>query len=155
MEHSLKDGVHYLQGRMQESSDFMKLFEGISDNHIRMNLKDLTGLTSLGVKRWIDGIRAFPELKITIDEASIEFIDFCNMIKNFMGEEGDQVHIRSFYVCYFNEKTEEEMFVLLKEEENFVKGKGLIQAPDVPQGMMLDGDFNYLFSFLTEPFSHE
>jgi len=142
-----KEGKYYFEGIIDQRFDFIKFFAD-KPNPITINMHDVRRINSTGVRRWTDGIRQFPNLKIILEQCPREIIDQCNMIPEFMGDPPTQVHITSFYAYYYNEETDEEEVVLLEENKHYQLGEGLIQEPEVQEGMELDEPPNKYFNFL-------
>lgn len=142
-----KEDTYHFEGVIDQHFDFIEFFEG-KDNPLTLNMKGVRRINSTGVRRWVDGLREHPKLKIVLEHCPREIIDQCNMVPEFMGDVPIRVHVASFYAHYYNDETDEEEVALMEESTHYRVGEGLVQEPEVSEGMELDEPPNKYFNFL-------
>lgn len=89
---------------------------------VHLHLGQLRGINSLGVRAFVNWISSLPNEKIIIHNAPKSFIDQANMVDGFFPA---RARIRSFYVPYFSENTNEEVQALFSIGINFYLYEGV------------------------------
>ena len=76
-----------LHGRIDERADLTRLAEEIkSSDNVRLDCFDIARVNSIGVRDWVNFIRALPAtIRITMERCSPAMVAQFNMIKNFTG----------------------------------------------------------------------
>jgi len=135
IEFTEKEGTIYIEGVINERSDFIELWKE-KTTPLLLNMKKVRRFNSVGIRNWVAGLIAFPELEIILEECPIEVIDQCNLILEFFGK--NQVRIQSFYSIYYCEKDDKKEVVLFKEGQQYTWGTdGVHEKYCVPLALIL------------------
>lgn len=141
-----KDDKFFFEGTINEKFDFDHFFSN-KLSPLVLNMNGVKRINSVGVRGWAAALTRFPYLQLILEECSRSVVDQCNLLPEFMVN--NQVRVRSFFTHYYSEETGEEQRVLLEEGRHFIFGKGIIQEPEVGEGMELDDIPKKYFNFLT------
>ena len=115
----LTDNYILLSGTIDET--FFEITNSIpSSGEVNVNLKNLQSINSTGIREWIKLMQKMKAAKIHLFECPKAFIDQANMVKGFIPT---NAKVMSFYVPYFNEKTETEKNVLFVLNEHYSAGQ--------------------------------
>lgn len=109
-----EEGIYILSGTIAADAEFSPLLQE-SCSHFIFRFGEVEKITSIGVKKWVEGIRLLRQ-----NGRSIEFqgcpeilIEQCNLIPEMTHD----VTIHSFEVCFVCESCDEEELRVLKVEE--------------------------------------
>lgn len=93
-------GAYFLSGNIDAYMD-LSLLRQSSDTHLILILKEIAEINSVGVKKWVEGLRSLSQLGKTIEyrECSEVFVEQCNFASEFT--EGVKVH--SFMITFMCE----------------------------------------------------
>ena len=107
-------GRFFLSGEMNETLDLTPLMNTPARVLI-LNFKDMEFINSMGVKKWVNGIRALQAQGKTLEyeECSETFMGMCNMVPAFT----QGVTVRSFEVVAQCPQCRKYLFKLLKTQE--------------------------------------
>ena len=115
----LIDKEIFLSGTIDET--FFEITNSIPiTGAVNFNLKNLVSINSTGIREWIKLMQKMKEAKIQLFECPKVFIDQANMVLGFIPS---NAKVMSFYVPYFNEKTETEKNVLFVFNEHYSAGQ--------------------------------
>ena len=92
-----KDGVFHLSGVLNEYADFSQLLG--QREPLRLNLKGLTRLNSIGIRNLLKFITDFSPCAFVYEECPSEFIDQVNMIPALLGVKNNG-KIKSLFVPF-------------------------------------------------------
>jgi hypothetical protein len=110
---TINNGVAIVKfiGQMDEDMDLTKL-SSISENILRFDFDEVTGINSCGIRDWIAFLEDLPsDQKIIYMRCPQIIIEQMNMVKGFLPESAS---IESFYGPFFCESCDNEEKVLLK-----------------------------------------
>lgn len=114
-----------LVGQIDESAIFPDLK---SEGLIKINLRGITRLNSVGTRTWCLWIQRFhAPAEIILLECPVIIVKNFTMVKGFLN---DRCRIYSFIVPYYSEETGERKDVLLTWGRDF-DAKGLFKLPEV------------------------
>lgn len=119
----------YLSGHINEDAEaqLIELLDKVGPKCV-LNLKDIAGVNSLGVRAWIHFIRNFENNRTVIfEECTPELVYQMNMIPNFKGNST----IRSLYARYICENCSHQQLQLFKFEKNMPKTSQEISIPEI------------------------
>ncbi len=148
-----KDGIYYLNGRLDEFAKFDELLEATDPLHL--NVGEVTAVNSIGIRSFLAFTLKWAPRKIEFYECTPEFIASINLVPQILGHDEDASHIHSYYVPYFCEKrkiVENHLFqaseiALNKDGEAIVPHKSCAQC-DCAEGMELDVEKAEYFLFM-------
>jgi anti-anti-sigma regulatory factor len=135
--------VHF-SGAIDEDSNFSSL-DALKEEQVIFNLEKITFINSCGIREWIkyqDQMRS--EIKVTYKKCPQVIIEQMNIVKGFIKAGGS---IESFYAPYYNEKTDEEIKILITPSQVINHKAPSVKSED---GEQLDFDdieaqyFNFL-----------
>ncbi|MBF0351287.1 MAG: hypothetical protein HQM11_09650 [SAR324 cluster bacterium] len=114
---------YLLSGAITPNMDLSLLFES-TQKYLTLNLKDISAMSSTGVKVWIDSIKKLRSIGKFIEyrECSEAFLEQCNMVPMMVKD----VDVTSFYVNFMCEECEEYDLKLLETDE--------LDLEDLPPG---------------------
>lgn len=114
-----------MSGQIDESAVFPELK---SEGVIKINLKNVTLINSVGTRAWCLWIQRFrAPAEIILIDCPVIFVKNFTLVKGFLN---DRCRIYSFVVPYYSEKTGEGKDVLLTWGKDF-DAKGLMKLPEV------------------------
>ena len=87
-----------------------------TDTEVQLILNNLTSVNSLGVRSFVGWHKQLSYRNIIIVDAPKCFIDQANVVDSFLPE---RTKIKSFFVPYYSEQTEEETNILFEVGINF------------------------------------
>lgn len=105
-----------------------------SSTEVQLVLNNLRGINSLGVRAFINWHKSLSYKEITLIDAPKCFIDQANMVEGFIPA---RCKLKSFFVPYYSENTDEESNILFEKGINYFKieNQWKFSFPEV-----LDGD---------------
>lgn len=113
-----------LRGSLNEYSSALDGVEVNSSYDLNVNLKDLQGINSLGIRNFQNWVHAVRCEKLRMFFCPRAFINQLNMVHSFLPEKAE---IESFFVPYFSEVTSEDQNVLFIKDQNFKKVNGKVE----------------------------
>ena len=89
-----------VSGDIDENADFSALVGELSSGRpVKLNLREVQRINSVGVREWVDFIRAASSAAdVTLEECSAAIVTQLNMIANFCGE-AKVASIMAPFVC--------------------------------------------------------
>lgn len=109
----------YLSGYIDEFSDYAPLLA--MGPPLRLNLRHITALNSLGIRKWILFIKSLGVSLVEFYECSPQFIDTVNMLPDMVSPTGNMKRIKSIvipYECSKCQKSQELIAVMEKMAKN-------------------------------------
>lgn len=114
-----------LVGQIDESASFPELK---SEGLIKINLRGISRLNSVGTRAWCLWIQRFrAPAEIVLIECPVIMVKNFTLVKGFLN---DRCRIYSFIVPYYSERTGERRDILLTWGKDF-DSKGLLRLPEV------------------------
>lgn len=114
-----------LRGHIDEDIQFDTMdLNGASE--VVLDFKDIASINSCGIREWIRWVSGVAEgAKLVFENCPKIIVDQINMVTGFLPT---TAVVRSFYVPYYNEDTDEEKMVLFTDGKEFSQGS--IDAPE-------------------------
>jgi hypothetical protein len=131
-----------LQGQIDEDTSF----EGLSqvESPIVFNFKNLTGISSIGIRSWVNFLKELGGKEIYYEECSPLIVRQMNMVPSFLGN----AKVLSVFVPYVCDNCEQEKLVLANKDQFGGKIAETIPCEACKQGEMeLDGHPQQYFAF--------
>jgi hypothetical protein len=130
-----------LQGQIDEDTSFEEL-AGVAAP-IVFNFKNLTGISSIGIRSWVNFLKELGGKEIYYEECSPLIVRQMNMVPSFIGN----AKVISVFVPYVCESCENEKLVLVGEDQ-FKNVTEAFPCESCKQGEMeLDGHPQQYFAF--------
>jgi len=120
-EYRAKDDMFFVSGKIDGRSDLAAL-ASYTKTPVRINFRETTALTSLGMKMVRDLIHARPDGAVEFHECPPYLVDMLNIIPNLIDVDGHRVHVRSVYVPFRCQDCSLDVDALVRTDE--VKKKG-------------------------------
>ncbi len=134
--------VVLLQGQIDEDTSFEGLNEVAAP--LVFNFKNLTGISSIGIRTWVNFLKELGDKEIYYEECSPLIVRQMNMVPSFLG----QAKVLSVFVPYVCENCEKEKLVLVKEDQFGNNVTESFPCDACKQGEMeLDGHPQQYFAF--------
>jgi hypothetical protein len=131
-----------LQGQIDEDTSFEELV-GV-ESPIVFNFKNLTGISSIGIRSWVNFLKELSGKDISYEECPPLVVRQMNMVPSFIGS----AKVLSVFVPYVCEKCEQEKLVLLNESQFGMKVTEAFPCEACKQGEMeIDGHPQQYFAF--------
>lgn len=139
-----QEGHFIVSGMIGPDADLSSLLESPS-NHLVLNLKEITEITSIGIKKWVESVRVLLDNRKSLeyDECSEIFMHQCN----FVLELAQGVGITSFQVTFMCDECDIYEVKLLKTNELSLEYlPPLFNCPTCGRSMEVEEDdtFNFL-----------
>jgi hypothetical protein len=131
-----------LQGQIDEDTNF----EGLSgiESPIVFNFKNLTGISSIGIRSWVNFLKDLGAKEIFYEECSPLIVRQMNMVPSFLGN----AKVLSVFVPYVCENCEKEKLVLVSADQFGKNVTETFPCDACKQGEMeLDGHPKQYFAF--------
>jgi hypothetical protein len=139
------ESVFEISGIIGNDTDLTSLAESPTSNLI-LNFKEIMTITSVGVKKWVEGIKWLQEQGKTVEyhDCPEVFIEQCNMVPELC----DNVKVHTFEVTFVCEECDEEEMQMLKVEElDLANHTPTAPCPECQEDMILENP--NVFKFLT------
>jgi len=108
--------VLVLSGHIDEDANLESL-QPTTENEIVIDFGNVTAINSCGIREWIKWLKLMPkEKKVTYVNCPKIIVDQANMVSGFIPDNGS---IKSFFVPYYCESTDNEKMVLFSEGKEF------------------------------------
>jgi len=134
--------VVMLQGQIDEDTSFEGLNEVAAP--LVFNFKNLTGISSIGIRSWVNFLKELGDKQIFYEECSPLIVRQMNMVPSFLGN----AKVLSVFVPYVCENCEKEKLVLAKEDQFGNNVTESYPCDSCKQGEMeLDGHPQQYFAF--------
>ncbi len=131
-----------LQGQIDEDTSLEDLLE--IDSPIVFNFKNLSGISSIGIRSWVNFLKELGSKEIYYEECSPLIVRQMNMVPSFLGNS----KVLSVFVPYVCEQCETEKLVLVMENQFGKNIKESFPCEACKQGEMeLDGHPQQYFAF--------
>ncbi len=130
-----KSGSEYkikLAGVIDEDVDFNP-YALTGATHVEMQLKDVKGINSCGIREWIKWLSTAGKAGIVYHECPKIIVDQINMVQGFLPAGGK---VMSFFVPYYSDESGEEKNIL------FTYGKEYTDTSVAPPTGIKDGSGN-------------
>ena len=137
------NGTYLLEGEITEDAD-LGFFEKASSQEILLDLNQVTFINSCGIRDWIEAQAKFQGHKIVYENCPQVIVEQMNMVKGFIANGGE---VKSFYAPYYNEKTDQEVKILIDPSEVKDSKAPVKKADDGTELEFDDIELQY-FSFL-------
>jgi hypothetical protein len=124
---SFNEGINdvAISGLINEFAEFPNVHLALT---VRISLKGVTGLNSVGTRKWCDWIGSIGSPStIVLTDCPVIFARAFNQIEGTLPE---NALVMSFYVPYISEITDEYKNILFVYEKDFTKERG-IHPPEV------------------------
>lgn len=141
--------IHYLEGHIDEYADFSELLQ--QSEPLKLNLKGIVRLNSVGVRNLLTFIRDWGEKQIVYIECPDVVMDQLSMVKDLMGFNKKIADVESFLAPYVCESCEREEEFLVQVSDLRAKGLKLEdkKCPNCSGDMEPELSIDF-FRFLTE-----
>ena len=103
-----------LFGKIDEFTDFSKLFETADQEELNLDLAGIRSINSCGVRSWVDHVSCYDGF-IIYKNCSVPMIEQFNMVPEALGK---SAWVESFYALFYCPEYDEEDFILINTKED-------------------------------------
>jgi len=137
----------YVSGPLNEDSSFPSTTSD-SAKPLHLHLDEVSSINSTGIRQWLIWVNSQPEATWKLWGCPSHFINQLNIIDGFVPA---KTRVRSLYIPYFSDETEEEAIVLI-DREAWEKDKTTLKAPNGTAGRPMEPDIieQRYFKFTTK-----
>ena len=153
MNYSLKNGIYYLSGRLDESADFSPI-AAASPDPIRLDFEHVDFVNSIGIRNLLRFLMSAGDVGVEYTGLPPSFVSNVNVIPQLLGNRLDPFAVKTFFLPYCCESCRTNFSHLLRMRDVSADGKTLkvpdLECPKCKSVAEVDADIHEYLGFVVD-----